>query len=98
MWQFSRGSIPADIDAKTPNPSTWGTPLADFPSTECPINSHFRNQSIIIDIDLCGTWAGSASVYDESCPGTCTDFVATNNTAFETAYWQFGGFDVYQAS
>ncbi len=66
MWQFGRGSIPNDITAKNPDPSTWGTALADYPDTGCDIGSHFRNQSIIVNIDLCGDWAGNTNVYGQS--------------------------------
>lgn len=52
------------------DPSSWGTALADFPNTNCDIGSHFRNQSIIANIDLCGDWAGNAAVYTaDGCPG-----------------------------
>ncbi|EME47622.1 glycoside hydrolase family 16 protein [Dothistroma septosporum NZE10] len=105
VWFFPRSDIPSDIptdvtNTSAPDPSTWGTPLADFPSTNCDISTHFKNQSIIANIDLCGTWAGSTAVYtdQDQCPGTCTDFVATNNTAFETAYWQWNSWRVYTAS
>ncbi|KAL3422875.1 putative endo-1,3(4)-beta-glucanase [Phlyctema vagabunda] len=100
IWQFLRGSIPSDITAGSPDPSTWGEAAADFPSTNCDISSHFRNQSIIANIDLCGTWAGSTSVYtdEDNCPGTCSDYVANNATAFTNAYWEFGEFNIYSAS
>lgn len=54
MWQFARKSIPADITSKKPDPSTWGTASADFPNTNCDIGSHFKNNSIILNVDLCG--------------------------------------------
>jgi hypothetical protein len=95
MWQFPRDSIPTDITTGSPDPSTWSEATADFPNTDCNIGNHFKNQSIIADIDLCGTWAGAAGVYDQSCPGVCTDFVANNNTAFADSYWEFGSFSVY---
>ncbi len=99
MWQFARSSIPSDITSGTPDPSTWGTAAADFPSTDCDIGTHFQNQSIIADIDLCGTWAGQTSVYSgDGCPGLCTDFVANNASAYTTAFWEFGSFEIYQAS
>lgn len=105
VWFFPRDAIPSDIptdvtNTSAPDPSTWGTALADFPKTHCDISSHFKNQSIIANIDLCGTWAGATSVYntEDSCPGTCTDYVATNNTAFETAFWEWNSWRVYTAS
>jgi hypothetical protein len=67
MWQFGRSSIPADITAGTPDPSTWSEATADFPSTDCDIGTHFKNQSIIANIDLCGSWAGTTSIYQENC-------------------------------
>jgi len=97
MWQFARSSIPADITSKKPNPSSWGTAAADFPSTDCNIGSHFKNQSIIANIDLCGDLV--YSVYGKSgCPSNCTDLVANQPQAFTNAYWEFGAFEVYQAS
>ncbi|ORY71581.1 concanavalin A-like lectin/glucanase domain-containing protein [Pseudomassariella vexata] len=99
MWQFARGSVPSDITNDSPDPSTWGTATADFPNTDCSISSHFKNQSIIANIDLCGTWAGSESIYGESgCPSSCTDFVANYPQNFTNAYWEFGSFKVYSAS
>ncbi|KAL4787329.1 concanavalin A-like lectin/glucanase domain-containing protein [Aspergillus varians] len=100
-WFFTRDAVPADIgnSSNSPDPSTWGTALADFPNTSCDIPSHFRNQSIIANIDLCGSWGGSDDVYTDqwSCPGNCTEFVARNPGNFTQAYWEFGGFKVYQA-
>ncbi|KAL1963985.1 hypothetical protein VTN77DRAFT_7660 [Rasamsonia byssochlamydoides] len=102
IWFFPRNSIPADISdpSASPDPSTWGEALADFPSTDCDIASHFRNQSIIANIDLCGQLGGQPSLYNDQshCPGTCTDFVAKNPSAFTEAYWEFKSFKVYQAS
>ncbi|BDD58857.1 hypothetical protein MPDQ_007502 [Monascus purpureus] len=101
-WFFPRDSIPNDITNTTgsPDPSSWEEPLADFPSTHCDIPSHFRNQSIIVNIDLCGELGAQPRLYKgmSHCPGTCKRFVATNATSFRTAYWEFASFKVYQAS
>lgn len=61
VWVFGRdgggdggrgvGSLPV---AAVPDPSVWGRPLADFPATNCDVGSHFKNQSIVVNIDLCG--------------------------------------------
>ncbi|KAF7714886.1 Endo-1,3(4)-beta-glucanase [Penicillium ucsense] len=101
VWFFPRDTTPSDIaySSPTPNPSQWGTAVADFPSTKCNIHSHFRNLSIIINIALCGDMAAQPlyykSMYD--CPSTCTDFVANNPSDFQEAYWEFGSFKVFQA-
>ena len=67
IWDWWRGAVPADITAGTPDPSTWKEASSDFPNTECNIGTHFRNQSIIVNIDLCGDWAGQASIYADTC-------------------------------
>jgi hypothetical protein len=67
MWQWVRASIPSDVTSGSPDPSTWNEATADFPSTDCNIGNHFRNQSIIADIDLCGSWAGAADIFGASC-------------------------------
>lgn len=112
LWQFARdSSMPNDISnfaanvgassgasRVVPDPSTWGTATADFPSTECTIGNHFRNQSIIINVTICGD-----AIYprwgESGCPmDTCQDFQAQNPQAFTDAYWEFGGFEVYKAA
>lgn len=80
VYFFDRDNIPADITAQKPDPSTWGTPTALFPNTQCDIMSHFLAQNLIFDITLCGDWAGPA--YEGSgCPGTCASAIA-NKTNF----------------
>ncbi|CBF75173.1 glycoside hydrolase family 16 protein [Aspergillus nidulans FGSC A4] len=102
-WFFPRHSVPLDIDisnsSSKPDPSKWGTALADFPNTSCDVSSHFKNQSIIANIDLCGQWGGAPNVYSRQwdCPGKCKELVARHPERFEKAYWEFGGFWVYQA-
>lgn len=111
VWFFGRDSIPEDISNGTsPDPSSWSTPLADFPSTDCSITNHFTNQSIIVNIDLCGNWAGkekyftsntacasSASTNQGASLSACETIVATNATNFAEAYWELSSIKVYQA-
>ncbi|KAF9881244.1 hypothetical protein CkaCkLH20_01394 [Colletotrichum karsti] len=98
VWQFARSSVPSDITNKAPDPSTWGNALADFPNTACDMSSHFKNQSLIINIDVCGSLT-EAKYATSGCGGTsCSDFQANNPSAFDTAYWEFGAFQVYTAS
>ena len=95
MWMFDRDGVPSDIQSKKPDPSTWGTALADFPNLECNIGSHFKNMSIIVNIALCGDWAGAVFNTTSQCTGSCTDWVTKKAGDFEKAYWEFGGFWVY---
>ena len=71
MWQWARSAVPAGLEGDgtggIPDPSTWGMATSDFPNTECDIGARFRNQSIVVNISLCGVWAGEAAVYGESC-------------------------------
>ncbi|KAF2680777.1 glycoside hydrolase family 16 protein [Lentithecium fluviatile CBS 122367] len=98
VWMFGRDDIPSDISSNAPDPSQWGTALADFPNLECDIDLHFKNMSIVANIDLCGDWAGQQSLFSSNsmCTGTCSDWVATKASSFDQAYWEFGGFWVYE--
>lgn len=102
IWMFMRDDIPSDISnsSSTPDPSTWGEAVADFPSTDCDISSHFRNQSIIANIDICGDLAGASSYYKDlyQCPDSCEKYAAENGAAFDDAYWEFNSFKIYTAS
>lgn len=81
MWRFFRNAIPADITAKNPDPSTWGTPAAIFPSNSCDMKSHFFEHSLVLDISICGDF-GNPTYPTSGCPGTCAQAVA-NSTNFE---------------
>ncbi|EPQ56248.1 hypothetical protein GLOTRDRAFT_105208 [Gloeophyllum trabeum ATCC 11539] len=94
IWHFPRGSIPADITAKTPNPSSWGHPAASFASSSCDIKSHFYDHSLVIDTTLCGDWAGAAYA-SSGCPATCEEAVA-DPTNFKNAKWNVNYIAVYQ--
>lgn len=103
-WLFQRHLIPYDLisdNMTNPNPNNWGEAFADFPSTDCDISSHFKNNSIIANIDFCGQLAGLPRLFNtqSNCPGTCVEYVSNQpSSAYEDAYWEFGGFWVFQAS
>jgi hypothetical protein len=59
VFFFPRTSIPSDITSGSPDPSTWGTPVASFSGSGCDIDSHFSNHNIVFDTTFCGQWAGS---------------------------------------
>ena len=46
IYFFPRGSIPSDITDGSPDPSTWGTPVAYF-SGGCDIDEHFSGMQIV---------------------------------------------------
>lgn len=98
VWQFTRDSIPKDISGKAPTPDAWGTATADFPNTHCDIGKSFSNNSIVANIDLCGDLVEGTYKKAGCGTGTCSDFVAKNPQEFKNAFWEFGAFEVYQAS
>lgn len=101
MWFWDHDSVPSDVTAGTaPAPHTWAQPMADFPSTDCDIGSHFKNLSIVANIDVCGQWAGRVGQYTtkNQCPGVCTTYAAQHPEAFDNSYWSFNYFKVFKAS
>jgi hypothetical protein len=99
IYFFPRGSIPSDALGSSPNPSSWGQPMAKF-SGGCNMGTAFTNQQIVFDTTFCGDWAGqvwSGSTCAQSTgSSTCEDFVANNPQAFDDAYWTVNGLKVYQ--
>ncbi|EKM81740.1 hypothetical protein AGABI1DRAFT_111997 [Agaricus bisporus var. burnettii JB137-S8] len=95
IWFFTRDSIPVDITNEQPNPTSWGTPTAAWPSRDCDFSSALYEHSLVIDTTLCGDWAGSA-YGDSGCPGTCQEVVA-NPANFANAQWGVNYISVYQS-
>ncbi|KAJ3743603.1 putative glycoside hydrolase family 16 protein [Lentinula detonsa] len=94
IWHFSRDNIPADITSQNPDPSTWGNPVSFLPSGDsCSVADHFKDHSLIINITLCGQWAGATF----SCGGTCQSAVMDPSN-FVDAQWKINSIMVYQPS
>lgn len=93
IYRFERGSIPSDIDAGKPDPSSWGVPAAFWSSDSCDIASNFKDLSIVFDTTLCGGFAEGA--FSNTCSGTCSAAVA-NKTNFDYAQWKVNYVAVYQ--
>jgi len=107
VFFFPRGSIPADITAEAPQPSTWGLAMARWPAIACDPFKFFYDHVAIFDTTLCGDWAGgvwsSAGVpgQEQSCAArtgyaSCEDFVRNNGQAFQEAYWEIVSYKRYQ--
>ncbi|RDX45720.1 laminarinase [Lentinus brumalis] len=97
FWSRTAGNIPSDVlnGAASVNTDNWGTPFAFFPSTSCDIDSHFGPHNIIINLTLCGDWAGAVFGAD-GCPGDCVSYVNQNPSAFSNAYFDIAWLKVYQ--
>jgi len=71
IWYWNRTNIPANLQPSAPTGSldisTWGPPVASYPSTACNMTQFFGLQSLVIDITLCGVWAGIPQVYTQTC-------------------------------
>lgn len=94
VFHFPQNSVPADITSKCPDPTSWGNPVSFIPNGDsCNIAEHFQNHQIIINITLCGDWAGASY----SGPGTCQSAVM-DPTNYKDAYWEIGSIEVYQSS
>ncbi|KAJ3555376.1 hypothetical protein NM688_g2611 [Phlebia brevispora] len=113
IWFWPRTEIPPSIS--TSNGSIdlidWGTPSAAYPSSSCNITNYFGWQQLIIDITLCGQWAGQDSIYDQTCNNTAqipanspssrctTDNVFNNGTAdYAMAYFEIGSIKAFAAN
>ena len=99
VYFFSRNAIPQDITSGSPDPTTWGTPMASFPGgSSCDIDSHFKDMSIILDNTFCGDWAGATwnTSTCASMASSCNDYVSNNPSAFKDAYWLINSIKVYE--
>ncbi|CAK5267905.1 unnamed protein product [Mycena citricolor] len=98
FWPRGAGNVPSDVrnGRGTVVTDNWGIPVASFPNTDCNFPQFFDANNIIINLTLCGDWAGNANVYAASgCPATCSSFVNANPAAFAQAYFQFNAINIY---
>ncbi|KDN37330.1 hypothetical protein RSAG8_10218, partial [Rhizoctonia solani AG-8 WAC10335] len=95
-WFFPRSSIPADMTSANPDPSSWGTPTAAWPESGCNSSKFFGPQTLIINISICGAYAGSTSVFEATCPnqGSCLDLVR-NPRNYDNAYFEISYVRIY---
>lgn len=51
-----RAQVPSDLasNSSSPDPSTWGLPVAYYPESSCAINQFFAPQQLTLNIALCG--------------------------------------------
>ncbi|KAH7384978.1 hypothetical protein BKA64DRAFT_628733 [Cadophora sp. MPI-SDFR-AT-0126] len=97
IWYFPRSSIPNDIVAGKPDPSSWGLPDGNFQGN-CDVDANFADHQIVFDTTFCGDWAGSVWSSDPVCSekaNTCAEYVAGNPEAFTDAYWDINYVKVF---
>jgi len=104
IWFFNRPSIPAALSTNSVDTSALGTPSASYPASSCNPTTHFTKQQIVIDLKLCGVWAGNPSTLQESCPAlqtnqTCyTTYVINNNSNYNQAYYEIKSLKIFATS
>ncbi|PIL26819.1 hypothetical protein GSI_11080 [Ganoderma sinense ZZ0214-1] len=102
-WQRDDTNLPMDIRIGSPliDTSNWGTPVADFPDTDCNMATYFSPQRMIINLTFCGDLAGH-NYPSDGCSGICEgeyiigDYVNQNPSAFEDAYFDIAWLKIYQ--
>lgn len=50
IWHFPRGAIPADIEAKQPDPRNWGLPQSLFGGAKCDVDKYFSDMKLVLNI------------------------------------------------
>ncbi|VDB99648.1 unnamed protein product [Peniophora sp. CBMAI 1063] len=94
VWNFYRVAVPQDIINGEPDPSNWGTPVAQLAPDNCDIEKYFYNHNIIFDITFCGDWAGN-DYATSGCPGTCAQRLM-DPTNYNNATWDINWVKVYR--
>ncbi|KAG6810931.1 hypothetical protein H0H92_009738 [Tricholoma furcatifolium] len=107
IWFFSRPDIPTSIASASEAPSLsldtsdWGPPSASYPSSTCNITEFFSPQNLVLDITLCGTWAGLPEDYLATCAnagptGQCyADNVVGSGSNYGDAYFEINYIRAY---
>ncbi|KAK0463535.1 concanavalin A-like lectin/glucanase domain-containing protein [Desarmillaria tabescens] len=109
VYFWTQDTVPSDVNAGTPVPSRWGSPMANWPSSTCNSTKYFYNHSFIFDTTLCGDWAGTAwnssgtPGQNQSCAtrtgySNCEDFVRASGASFDEAYWEIKSVKFYELS
>ncbi|KAJ7223881.1 glycoside hydrolase family 16 protein [Mycena haematopus] len=101
VWFFNRSSIPTSISSNSSSFSTsdLGTPVANWPTAGCAIDTYFKPQNLIFDITLCGDAAGAPTVFAQTCSGICyDDYVVGNGSVYNNAYFDVASVRVYSVA
>ncbi|KDQ60268.1 glycoside hydrolase family 16 protein [Jaapia argillacea MUCL 33604] len=100
IWFWSRANVPASISQATNTSaitdlSQWGPPSASYPASTCNITEFFGPQQLVLDITLCGIWAGIGPVYNATCgssgpTGLCyqDNVVGAGSPKYDNAYFE----------
>ncbi|KII90816.1 glycoside hydrolase family 16 protein [Plicaturopsis crispa FD-325 SS-3] len=98
IWFFPRSSVPSSIsgNASSIDTSSFGTPVANWPTGGCSVDSFFQAQHLIFDITLCGDFAGASNIFSQTCTGVCyNDYVIGAASNYDNAYFEVDYVRVY---
>ncbi|KAH7102121.1 glycoside hydrolase family 16 protein, partial [Auriculariales sp. MPI-PUGE-AT-0066] len=103
VWFWSRHdpNVPLSVKCGSTviDTSRWGLPQAHFTNDTCDIAQRFKPANILINLTLCGDWAGNPFVWPNSpCAAqwpVCNDYVDKNPAAFKNAFFDFKALRVY---
>ncbi|KAL7411204.1 hypothetical protein BDY24DRAFT_397048 [Mrakia frigida] len=108
IWFYSRADIPSAVtkSATSLDTSILGTPVAFWPSTGCsPISDYISKQRAVIDITLCGVWAGTnASLIENGCAqpvwpnDSCYTTYVLNSTNYVDAYFEISYMSIFSSN
>jgi len=95
IWQWTHENQPCDLveQSDSPDPSTWGTPVAAWVADGCSPDTYLKEHQVIIETTLCGDWAGAAYTSSD-CPGTCSDQIMDPSN-FDDAVWTINYLSVF---
>jgi len=100
IWFWSRANIPSSITEATNTSSIdisqWGPPSASYPSSSaCNVTEFFTPQQLVLDITLCGDWAGIGPAYNATCgssgpTGLCynDNVVGPGSPTYDNAFFE----------
>ncbi|KAM3501336.1 hypothetical protein MY10362_005625 [Beauveria mimosiformis] len=101
LYTWPTGKEPENIDSKTPDTSSWGTPSVQLSSPGCDTSKAFGNQTILFTLPFCGDPPGNNQFWTQlpadskggqTCKqitgaDTCIKYVAENPEAFKDFYF-----------
>ena len=99
IWFFPKDKEPLDLKDpnSTPDPSAWPDSDNVIKFNKCKDN--FKNLEMVLNTDLCGTWAGSKFINESTkAKGipACQEYIDTQDLS--KAYWSIDYIKVFQKS
>ncbi|KAG0702169.1 concanavalin A-like lectin/glucanase domain-containing protein [Suillus ampliporus] len=108
IWFWSRPDVPTSInqaDSASMDITQWGIPHASYFSSTCNISQYFSAQNLVLDITLCGDWAGVGDAYNASCgnsgpTGLCYQdcVVGPGSPQYDNAYFNVSSIRAYTSA